>query len=367
MTTITKASHQWATRPADERFVSLLEMGAKMNDIRARSKDRDVASKQIKCEPVAGNDLKALQFVGPQGGAINPTHWAFGQMAGLAGAPAGYLRGLPNVLAADCMNYGLQVAREVQDVKVLMTREQDGSVTLRAATGPSYGRVWNAEIVDYLIQNFGNGIDGHFRIPGEFGQRVQPTTANTTLYASDEDMFVFLADEERRVEMHNRRNGAGGSLARGFMISNSEVGAGSLVVDFFLFDYVCMNRIIWGSAELKTMRMRHTASTPQKWLDNIVPVLNEMAYASPTGIEETIRNAQAKRIEKSVADFLKTRFTGRQITLIEEAHEREESRPIETIWDAVTGVTAFAKTIEHQNDRVEIERKGGQLLELVAA
>lgn len=365
MTTIMKASHQWMTRPADERFVSLHEMGAKMNALRHNSMDKDVPSKGITAEPDA-DDIKGMRFKGPQGNLITPTHWAFGQMASLAGAPAAYLRKLPNVLAADCINYGLQVERDVSDVKVLLTQGEDG-VSLRAATGPGYGRVWNAEIVDYLIQNFGDGVEGHFRVPGEFGQRVKPTRENTTLYASDEDMFVFLADEDRRVEMKDRRNGQGGSLARGFMISNSEVGAGSLVVDFFLFDYVCMNRIIWGSAELKTMRMRHTASTPQKWLDNIVPVLNEMAHASPAPIEETIRNAQAKRIEGDLNKFLKTRFTGRQVSLIKDAHEREEGREIETIWDAVTGITAYAKTIEHQNARVEVEKLGGQVLDLVAA
>ena len=62
--TIMKASHQWMNRPADERFVSLLEMGAKMNDLRTRSMDKDVASKGIKAVPDA-SDLKGLLFEGP--------------------------------------------------------------------------------------------------------------------------------------------------------------------------------------------------------------------------------------------------------------------------------------------------------------
>jgi hypothetical protein len=33
-------------------------------------------------------------------------------------------------------------------------------------------------------------------VPGEFGNRVTVTKDNTTLFASDRDMFVFLADEE---------------------------------------------------------------------------------------------------------------------------------------------------------------------------
>ena len=54
------------------------------------------------------------------------------------------------------------------------------------------------------------------------------------------------------------------------------------------------------------------------------------------------------------------------MTQIKAAHEREEGRPIETLWDAVTGVTAYAKTIEHQDNRVGIERLGGKLLDLAA-
>lgn len=49
------------------------------------------------------------------------------------------------------------------------------------------------------------------------------------------------------------------------------------------------------------------------------------------------------------------------------AHEREECRPIETLWDATTAVTAYAKTFEYQDARVDLERRGGALLDLVAA
>jgi len=43
------------------------------------------------------------------------------------------------------------------------------------------------------------------RVPGEFGRRVTVTKENTTLYASDRDMFVFLADEENRMSRAARR------------------------------------------------------------------------------------------------------------------------------------------------------------------
>ena len=32
---------------------------------------------------------------------------------------------------------------------------------LRAATGPAYGRIWDADIVDALVERFGDGVSGH--------------------------------------------------------------------------------------------------------------------------------------------------------------------------------------------------------------
>jgi len=365
MTILTQASNQWASRPADQRFLSLHELGAKVSFDRDRSNAKIVSSRRIEVQPAADDQLRGIQVVGPNGHAVTPTHWSFGQLAQLAGAPAGYLRKLPAPIAADAMNYGLKFDRDVEDVGLLLTR-QDTGVELRAATGPRYGRVWNAEIVNALIGKFGDGRTGDFRVPGEFGKQVEITKQNTTIYGSDRDMFVFLADEEHRIEMKDRRNGQPGSLARGFFVWNSEVGSQSIGAAFFLFDYVCMNRIVWGVQEFKEIRLRHTVSAPDKWLEQITPVLTEYANASTGPVEETIRQAQAKRVDTELDKFLAARFTKSQATQIKAAHEREEGRPIETVWDAVTGVTAFAKTIDYQDERIAIERAGGRLLDLVA-
>lgn len=201
----------------------------------------------------------------------------------------------------------------------------------------------------------------------EFGQDVPITRANTTIYGSDRDIFIFLADEQNRIEMPNRRNGQPGSLARGFFVWNSEVGSQSIGAAFFLFDYVCMNRIVWGVQDFKEIRLRHTKSAPDRWLEEISPVLMEYSNASAAPIEQTIREAQRKRVDDDLDAFLRNRFTTAEAKAIQAAHEREEGRPIETIWDAVTGATALAKTIEHQDARVDLERKGGKLLDLVSA
>lgn len=381
MTTLMQASEQWMKRPTDERFLSLPEMANKKRSIRENSVSNVIPNRALKFIPHPGNPDKGLTIEGSNG-YYDPTHYSFGQIAGLAGAPASYLRKLHPSLVADNLNYNMKFNRDVEEVGVLRTKVTDErSVTekvvssepdfyehveLRAATGPNYGRVWDVDIIDMLMDRFGDGRTGDFRVPGEFGKEVPITRENTTLYASDRDMFVFLADENNRVEMEDRRGGKGGSLARGFFVWNSEVGDSSLGAAFFLFDYACSNRIVWGVEGFREMRLRHTSGAPDRWMDGIVPVLKEYANSAAAPIEQTIAIAQQKKIDDDLADFFKKRnFTAAERRVAEEAHLQEEGRPIETLWDAVTGVTAAAKTIRNQNDRVALERKGGALLDLV--
>jgi len=373
MTTLMQASNEWMKRPTDERFLSLTEMHDQMKTSRENSVQRTVSTRQIEVRPHPVDPIRGITLMSDVGN-IDPTHWSFGQMAALSGAPASYLRKLPAPIVADAMNYGLWYNRDAEDVKLLATTtdvtQQNGGATqhttLRAATGSNYGRVWNVDIVSALMGKFGDGRTGDFRVPGEFGKQVPITRENTTIYGSDRDMFVFLADEENRIEMDNRRDGKSGSLARGFFVWNSEEGSKSIGAAFFLFDYACSNRIVWGAQEFKEIRLRHSAGAPDRWLEEIQPVLMEYSKASSLPIEQTIAEAQKKRVDDDLAKFLSNRFTKSEATAIQNAHLREEGRPIETVWDTVTGVTAYAKTIKHQDQRATMERRGGNLLDLVA-
>jgi len=361
MITLMQASAEWASRPADQRFTSLHDMQEMMQRMRDRSRNVIVSSRAITARPAHGNDIDVIVAGG--GGAYQPTHWSFGQLAQRAGAPAGYLRTLPAEMAADCINYGMRFSRSVEDVGILL--HKDEAPVLRAATGPGYGRIWNADIVRTLVEHVGDGVSGDWKVPGEFRQAVQVTKDNTTLYASDRDMFVFLADEKHRIEIPNRRNGQPGSLARGFFIWNSEVGKTTLGIATFLFDYVCANRIVWGAKEYKKITIRHTAGAPDRWIEQVEPALIEYAASTQSTVLDTVKAAQAKKID-DVSEFLTNRFGKKVAAAIEAVHVEEEGRPIESLWDATTGVTAYAKQLPHQDARVEIERAGGEILELAA-
>lgn len=364
MTELMHASRQWASRPSDERFTSLPDMHAMMTGVRNRSVAKVIPNRAFRFEVDPADDA-GLVVTGPNGGAVVPTNWAFGQLAGLAKAPAGYLRTLHPALAADNINYGLHVNREVEDVGILLTAQENGRKELRAATGPDYGRIWDMEIVGALMQRFGDGISGDWKVPGEFGRDVVVTKANTTLFASDRDMFVFLADERNRIEIPNRRNGQSGSLARGFFVGNSEVGGGTLFVAMFLFDYACCNRIVWGAQQFVETRIRHTSGAPMRWIEEARPMIYALEHASAGPIEAKLQAAQAAKVDNLDKFLAGRQFTKTQASGMKAVHMAEEGRPIETLWDVATAATAYARGIEWQDTRIDLERAAGKVLDLV--
>ena len=152
---------------------------------------------------------------------VVPTHWNFGQLASLAGAPAAYLRGLPAPLAGINLQYGLTSHRDEQ-VKTLEI--ENGRVELRAVTGPDYGRIYDHELVTAVQRIAGNGTgDTRWKVPGVldwstgiYNPRVDITQDTTTLYASDRDVFLFLVDDLNPIEAGRLPDGSPDLYFRGF-------------------------------------------------------------------------------------------------------------------------------------------------------
>jgi len=193
MTTLMQASQQWASRPADERFVSLHEMGAKMRDLRDRSRQTVESTRKIELFPDEADPKHRGLYLGMDAGplagaAMAPTHWSFGQLCSLASpgnSPASYFSRQRAAGADDRRRPQLQPPffTKVDEVGLLAVFGEDTAVgtpggALRAATGPNYGRVWNAEVVEMLIDKFGDGISGDWRVPvsSATGYRRPPET-----------------------------------------------------------------------------------------------------------------------------------------------------------------------------------------------
>jgi hypothetical protein len=352
MTEIMTASHQWATRPADERFISLQDMGNHARGQKDCSREVVVPTKKLTVEPEA--DHKGLAIKGPNGHGYAPSHLAFSQLCNRLGAPAHYLRDkLPSPLVADCLNWSLLHS----DDEAGLLLEKKG--TVRCVTGPRYGRIWDCEIIDAFRHHF-EGTK--WKVPGEFGKAVSVTNENTTLYRGDRDMFIFLADEDNRIEVPNRRNGQTGTLARGIFGWNSEVGHSTFGLASFLFDYVCMNRIIWGATEFEEVRVRHTVSAPDRWIEELKPAIKAFSNASTVSLKQSIADARNDNLKGKVEDFMASRFGKRMVPQLQIAHQQAEERPIENRWDVVVAATEYAKTIDFIDIRTELERVAGKLL-----
>jgi hypothetical protein len=374
MTTLTAANRQWASRADEERFTSLQALHDHMVDVRAMSKAFTAPLKALSAMPATNDDgSTGLVMVSAKGNPAHMSNWAFSQLTNVLGTesgyscPTGYLASLPPAIAADCINHGLSRMADSDQRQFLMTAN-DGNLGIRAINSPTYGRVWNEQITGLMLDRF--PVGGDWSVPGEFGKAVKVTKANTTIFGSDRDMFVFLADEKNRIELPNRRNGESGSLARGFFISNSEVGAATLSVSTFLFDYVCSNRLVWGATEVKEIKIRHSLNAPGRFLDEILPALTAYQNAPASNVESVLKLAQETKVgDESDFDRLMKRLdiNPKTYRLIDKAHTMEELRPMESMWDVSTGITAFAKTIPYQSDRVVMERKAGLVLDMVAA
>ncbi len=131
---IGRVSSEWFNRPADERYLSLTDLHNSVKWRTERIKTRLVESELIRVD-ASRDDRERLWLMLPDAHApVAPTHWSFGQLASLVGAPATYLRQLPAPLAAINLQHGLLSHREL--VKTLEAK--DGRSELRAVTGPDY-------------------------------------------------------------------------------------------------------------------------------------------------------------------------------------------------------------------------------------
>ena len=215
--------HEWATRPNEERFLTLEDLANYTKEKMLNSYPIDCQLRDLTCNP--GEDFLTLSGEGlPNSNHLSP--WAYTQLCSSVRAPQRYINGLSPELATDCLNFGIK--KSGLGVQILT-----GSSQIRALTSLSYGRIWDNHVVSSVMELFGD----RWKVPSASYSAVNPKQA-TTLYASDRDVFIFLVNEEDDIQSGDV------VLHRGIMAWNSEVGARTFGVCHFLYEFVCDNRII---------------------------------------------------------------------------------------------------------------------------
>jgi hypothetical protein len=369
-------SSQWFSRPADQRFDSLEALVAYVRRRSTISSQQVIDASDIRVH-VNGRNPEHLALIhdGIEDGVeLNATHWSFGQVASLAQVPAGYLRqlqGTPggNSVAGINLQFGLNAVR-AGNVKALVNTETH---ELRALTSPEYGRIFDHEVVE-AVQRLVDRTGGIFKIPGTLDWATNlydpHNISSTTLYASDRDCFMFLVDDTHPIEIGKLADGSPDLVFRGFIVWNSETGSRTFGLMTFLLRAVCMNRNIWGAQDVSELIIRHSKNAPLRFAAEAAPRLIEYANQSSLPIINGMRAAKATVVARDDDDrqtFLKQQgFSKRVSQSILDGVVEADGKPAESIFDFVQGITAYAKGIEHQDERVDLERKAGKLLDRAA-
>jgi hypothetical protein len=245
---IGRVSSEWFARRDDERYLNLPELYEAVRGRAERAQARTVESRAIRVEANRDNPERLALSVPGRDEPVAPTHWSFGQLCTLVGAPTSYLRQLPAALSAMNLQHGL-LSHRAELVKTL--EADNGRVELRAVTGPDYGRIWDHELVAAVMKIAGNGTgDTRWKVPGVLDWKtmthnphVDVTKETTTLYASDRDVFLFLVDDTNPIEAGRLADGSPDLYFRGFYCWNSEVGSKTLGIASFYLRAVCMTAI----------------------------------------------------------------------------------------------------------------------------
>lgn len=349
------AHHQWATRPQDQRFATLDQLYMVTRAYAEQAKEKSVPWSDLRVE-ASGDDL---QLVGKAGVPAAVTHYAFGQLAGRAGAPAEYLRNLPPTLAAQNLNYGLKEKSDATGAQLLF--HANGGLVLRAATSDTYSRVWNYEVVARLQQ----AAATFDLVPARSTFRSFDPDEMPALYASDHDLFAFVMSRERSIT-----DPMGQALYRGVIVVNSEVGAASLKILGFMFREICGNHIIWGAKELTEVRLRHIGNVRERWNTATVEIRKYLDHAGSFDETQLQRSAtlQLGGTKEEVLDALFAKratlnLSRKTLDAGYTAVQPDVDGDPRTAYGMVQGLTRHSQTIPYADERQVIDRAASKLLD----
>jgi hypothetical protein len=367
---------QWMRRPADQKFLSLDELFETRLAEAEASRADTVDSRKIEVVADATKPTKMSLKITTENGTVidtDPTHYSFGQACGLVKAPAGYLRRLPGKLAGANLQYGL-ITHRAELLKSFINTETG---ELKALNGPDYGRIYDHELVDAIRDFAGDGTSGMWKVPGaldwmtgQYNPHVDVTKHTTTLYASDRDCFIFLVDDTHPIQIGTLKDGSPDLVFRGFYAWNSEVGDKSLGIASMLIRAVCGNRILWGTENFEKITVRHSKFAPSRFAEEIAPALQAYATGSTEYVQKGISaamNATVAKNREAAFDYLSGLKIGKAAStaIIQKVMDEEGKEP-ESVWDFIQGITAYARDMDNADDRVAIERIGGNIMAKVA-
>ena len=184
----------------------------------------------------------------------------------------------------------------------------------------------------------------------------------------------------------------GDVVESGVIISNSEVGHGSVNISPFINRLVCLNGMVVNDARLNS---RHLTSS-QATIDGVYEILSDEAkeldsQALLAKVKDVVlstsdevrfgqqvqkmTDASGVKIKrpKKVIEILENKFDltkDEGENILENLMNRDDKQPMANLWSVVNSITALGNTIEDYDRGTKMQEIGGRLLdmpELVAA
>lgn len=336
---------------------------------------KDYLAPQGKLEAVVA-DANDVRLGGFNGDALAITPFAHGQFADHLGIPKRYYDRMLTeqpALLADNINTWFRADASNQR----MVRTLDGKV--RALLSPKYRPLDNYHLAEAVLPTLQTrGV-----------QVLSAELTETRLYIkgilpalSDKEFVEALATGEH---LYGQGLMAESRLVAAIVISNSEVGAGTLRVEPSVFTTRCTNLAVLAEAAMKKYHVGRAFNADDAWeifrdetrlqddkafwmkvRDVTVAAFNEKTFAAAIA---QIRNAQAKAIGSddlpAVVDA-----TIKQLALPERASngilKHLAAGGDLSAWGLSSAITATANTWDDYEEATLLERAGGKIIDLPA-
>lgn len=360
-TMLTHASDQLFTRPDDEHYPDLATIKRDANRDRKTGEEVSVRATDI----LVAEDGERV-FVDKEGEPLQFTNYSLRQFAGFARVPMDLLERMSPALRAKVLNEVFDRSRD--NLVALRNGER-----LRCVTSEKYTRLWDAELIDaverWLIP--AGWIPAMPTInTDDQGTNVMGNT-KPCLFRSDRDSFMFFYGPP----------GDGtddfGGLRKGIVVWNSEVGYKSYGYQTFYFRDMCANFLIWDASEVRTRRSRHVGNV-RRVFDHFQRDIRKVSVSITTAELDTIEAARKKmfvpkgkgtvgQAKENAVERLNKEF-GVTLKAADEAvkamnDERNAGTNWMSHWAISNGLTLVAQDRKHAEDRVEIGRIAGAVME----
>lgn len=363
------AQSQYYSRPDDQRYRTIDDLRAAADAEKASAATARLYTRDLKIEPTS-DPTNPIAIFGPSGTRANLTPWSFGQLCSFLQAPRDYLRRQAPELIAQCLTADQQRAAADPDNfrdehRLLMhLNGADTRPTCRAITSPKYARLWDSDLL--RITDDWRASNPALSLPPVWNGDQGKTGG---AYRSDRDMFLIMTDGGSIVT-DPTAGSSGGSLYRGVIIQNSEVGAATCNITGFWFRTICGNHMIQGFEQTIDFNRRHVGRSFHAEVAQALRRINAW-LARPASDDRRLIDAALKQTigdtEKDAIENL-TRSLKLPASTAEEAIRRaaatEECNPL-SVWGAVQGITRISQERPHFADRMALDVLASRLLSRV--